>query len=164
MEFIELYNDNGFLETARYPLDPGSVDMKSLSKDRIVLRYTGELPLDYYGMMNPRIVITPHIAERPSIGFLVEDRNEDMPPDEPWKELHFRVEATTDEIETLLSKFFQQGRKNNGLSTAAELEFYKRFDSWRNLVMNAPHILCIISEMSPEDIAYIARELQSKAE
>lgn len=164
MEFLEFYNDDGFHEIARYPLDPSSVGMKSLSKDKIVLKYTGELPVECSGM-NPRLIITPKIAKRPSIQLVFEDRAEDMPPDEPWEEASFMVEATAAEIMDLMDRFGKQRRKNTGMDSKAFCELYfDRYMPWRELVRTPWEMLDIIDDMSPENIAYIAKKLQSRAE
>lgn len=164
MKITEIDVWNGNIEQRVYgELYPDCIEMRSISKDRIMLPYTGELPVECCGM-NPRLLIVPKIVDRPSISLFVEDRMEGMDPNEPWKEDRFPIEATTEEIVALLSKFFQQRRKDGGLSTAAEVELHERFNSWRNLVMNAPHVLDIISQMPSDSIAYIAKKLQSRAE
>lgn len=164
MKIVDQLICDGFHKSESYPIDPNFISMKSIEKTRIVLPYTGELPADCTGA-NPRLIITPRRLERPIISFVIEDDPEQMPPDVPAEEYYFGVEAEVSEIVDLLDRFNRQQWKDTGL----ELKTFHRlithnYLGWRGLMTNPHYILAIINDMSPENVAYIAKRLQREAE
>ncbi len=116
-----------------FALDVGKIGLHSLDKSKIMLPYSGPLPVEFEGAADPRISMFVSPGDVRVVLFAERD----------GKKLHASIEATPDEINDVLFRFFYKDvggnryhtRFDNGLDRYWLGHYQAEYSLWKQITL-----------------------------
>ncbi len=136
-----------------FALDVNAIDLRSVSEDSIMLPYHGPLPAHLSGTSGAQIYLNIQVSQ-PIKVILVVSNNE-------IKKKRFILEATAEEIKSLLDRFFDQ-KENSGLSAYWLGIWQANYTTWRQLIVCPSRLTAFLDGIPDRDRAYLLEYLSRK--
>lgn len=136
-----------------FALDADAIDLRSVSKDDIMLPYHGPLPAQLSGASGAQIYLNIQVSQPIKVVLVVSGSNR--------KKDRFALEATAEEIKSLLDRFFDQ-KENSGLSAYWLGIWQANYITWRQLIVCPSRLIAFLDSISDRDRTYLLEYLSRK--
>lgn len=141
----------------RFEIDSAAITLHTLDKRNIMLPYSGPLPVEFEGATNPYISMSVQPGDVRIVLFA----------DKDGKKLHAGLEATPDEIDGILSRFFfadkggntYHTRFDNGLDRYWLGHYQAEYSLWRRITLES-EAFRVVSKLPDDKRAGLIKFLQ----
>lgn len=136
-----------------FVLDANAIDLRSASKQDIMLPYHGSLPAQMSEVSGAQIYLNIQVSQPIKVALVVSSSK--------GKKHRFPMDATAEEVKSLLDRFFDQ-KQNSGLSSYWLGIWQANYITWRQLTVCPSRLTDFLDGISDKDRAYLLEYLSIK--
>lgn len=133
-----------------FKLDTSAIGMRSISETDIKLPYTGLLPDQMSAASNAYVYLNVQLAQGARLVLVVKGND---------KSIKRPLEASSEEIITLLDKFFSQHMEDTGVTQYWLGVWQAHYIEWKKIVTGPDHLLAILSTLSVKDREFLQKHM-----
>lgn len=141
-------------EVGGFALDATAIDLRSVSKQDIMLPYHGSLPAQMSEASGALIYLNIQVSQPIKVVLVVSGSNS--------KKSRFPLDVTAEEVKSLLDRFFDQKEKS-GLSSYWLGIWQANYITWRQLTTCPSRLTDFLDGISDRDRAYLLEYLSRKS-